>query len=210
MHNFVSAAFAAAKGLKDHPCVGHVLADGTASVAIQGYVHEQVQIQSLSEDVKMYVIDLPGQAMQADLGQYWLLKHRAVVSYIDKWVMYFQGSQWLKLKVVADAPPLPPLLASPPLLPCMQLKAMTQEKGYKVFLVHVSAVDEQPKEGELPPEIASVSVDVLQAAKQIVYENMDVFAEMPPGLPPDRRVCHTIDIGDAKPVARPAYRLSLK
>ena len=41
--NFVSAAFAAAKGLKVRPCVGQVLAAGTASVAFQGYVCERYE-----------------------------------------------------------------------------------------------------------------------------------------------------------------------
>ena len=103
MHTFVSVAFAAAKGLKVHPCVGQVLAAGTSSVAVQGYVYECLRIQSLSVDVKMYVIDLPRQAMQAVLRQCCLLEHKVVVSYIDRCVMYFQGSQQLKLKFVADA-----------------------------------------------------------------------------------------------------------
>ena len=72
--------------------------------------------------------------------------------------------------------------------------------------MHVSAVDEPaelPEDGEIPSDTAYVSKDVPQIAKHIVSENVDVFAEMPPGLPPDRGVCHTIDTGDAKPVAKP-------
>ncbi len=77
--NLVDAAFVSAKGLKVHKCEGHVLAAGKDSVAIQGYVTEGVRIQSLSEEIKVYVIDLPGQGLQAVLGQGWLLDHKAVI-----------------------------------------------------------------------------------------------------------------------------------
>ncbi len=55
-HNYIDAAFAAAKGLKVHTCSGHILAAGTEDVHIKGYVVERIRIQSLSEEVKLYVI----------------------------------------------------------------------------------------------------------------------------------------------------------
>ena len=55
-HNYIDAAFAAAKGLKVHTCSGHILAAGTEDVHIKGYVVERIRVQSLSEEVKLYVI----------------------------------------------------------------------------------------------------------------------------------------------------------
>ena len=37
-----------------------------------------------------------------------------------------------------------------------------------------------------------------------------MFAERPPGLPPDRGVGHTINLSDSSPVSKPMYRLSPK
>ena len=157
-HNFVSAAFAAAKGLKIHACNGQVLAAGTADIAIQGYVCERVQIQNLSEVVKMYVIDLHGQAMQAVLGQGWLLDHKAVISYFDKCVMCFQGTRHMKLKFRADSHAVPDQPQDcPSLLTSMQLKVMSKQKGAQTLLVNVSVVDEVAElseEGEIPSENA--------------------------------------------------------
>ncbi len=38
----------------------------------------------------------------------------------------------------------------------------------------------------------------------------DVFAELPPGLPPDRGVGMSFNTGDSSPVSKPVYRLSPK
>jgi hypothetical protein len=43
---------------------------------------------------------------------------------------------------------------------------------------------------------------------KLVVEFSDVFREELPGLPPDRGVHHVIDVGDAKPVSRPPYKMS--
>ncbi len=95
----------------------------------------------------------------------------------------------------------------------MQLKVMSKEKGARTFLVNVSIVDEpeeQTEEGEIPSETAPAKSAVPGKAKVIVAEYADVFAEAPPGLPPDRGVAHTIDTAEAKPMAKPGYRLSPK
>ena len=42
----------------------------------------------------------------------------------------------------------------------------------------------------------------------VAKEFGDVFAERPPGLPPDRGVGHTINLADSSPVSKPMYRLS--
>ena len=47
-------------------------------------------------------------------------------------------------------------------------------------------------------------------AQFLLKEYADVFAAIPPGLPPDRGIHHTINTGDAPPVSRPMYRMSPK
>ena len=46
--------------------------------------------------------------------------------------------------------------------------------------------------------------------QQLVEEYRDVFETLPQGLPPLRRIGHTINTGDHPPVSRPLYRLSPK
>ena len=91
----------------------------------------------------------------------------------------------------------------------MQFKQMTRREPIEVFLVHVIACDEPvetAEEGEIPSQSAAMS----QVAEDVVSKNADVFAEMPPGLPPDRGVHHTINTANAPPVSKPACRLSPK
>jgi hypothetical protein len=212
-HNYIDAAFAVAKGLKIHKCSGRVLAAGTEDAPIKGYVVERIRIQSLSEEVKLYVIDLPSKEMHAVLGQCWLLHHNAVISYADKCVMFHAGGKRCKLKCNPNAPALKPLSQKcPALLTRMQLNVMVKEKGNRAFLVNMSVVGEPAEEGELPSGVSAACVDeaVPAKAKVIVQEFASAFAEMPPGLPPDRGIAHAINTDGAQPVSKPMYRLSPK
>ena len=112
-HNFIYAAFAAAKGLKVQTCRGRVLAAGTEDVHIKGYVVERIRIQSLSEEVKLYGIDFPSKEMHAVLGQCWLLHHSAVISSAEKCVMVHAGGKRCKLKCNPNAPALKHLSQMP-------------------------------------------------------------------------------------------------
>ena len=83
------------------------------------YVHVRVQIQSMSQVVKLLVIDLTGGKLQAILGQSWLSEHSAVISFRDKVVRYLNGDRRAQLKCVPPGakcklPALPSM--SPPLL----------------------------------------------------------------------------------------------
>ncbi len=102
------------------------------------------------------------------------------------------GSLSLCLKCVRN-PALPP----PPALPSCSLTYMQFQEAMKrkhscYVVIHVMA-DESPVDGELsePPSDHSVLHPVVKA-------NDDVFAELPPGLPPDRGIGHTINTGDSQ------------
>ena len=186
---YVDAAFAAANGLQVTKCEGHVLVSGKEQIAIHGYVHTHLHIHSFSEEIKLFIIDLPGNSMQAVLGQSWLKAHKAVISYVDNCVPYFSGGRRCRLCFCPNAPDLPSLPANPSLLTHLQLKTMCRDKQNKLFLVHVSTVDEpsEVEEGEL--STSSEHTALPQAAKHFNAENADVFADTPPGLPPERGVC---------------------
>ena len=146
------------------------------------------------------MIDLPSNSMQAVLGQNWLRAHRAVISYVDNCVMYFSGGRRHKLCFSPNALDLPSLSADPSLLTRLQFKTMCKDKQNKLFLVHVSTVHEpsEVEEGELSTESENIALP--QVAKHIVAENADVFADTPPGLPPERGMCHTINTEAHSPV----------
>lgn len=121
--------------------------------------------------------------MQAVLDQGWLQAHKAVISYVDKCVMYFSGNGRRRLCFRPDAPDLPALVPSPKLLSRLQLKSMCKDKGNKLFLVHVSAADEPDEKEEGEISVASKSTALPQVAEPIVSKHADVFADTPPGLP---------------------------
>lgn len=202
-HNFVDSAFVSAHKLKVHPCNGHVLAAGSEEIDVKGIVHECVAMQSLSEEVHCNVIDLPGKNLHAMLRQNWLLEHKAV-SDVDKCVMFLSNDRRCKLKFAQQASKAAPVL-DPPLLHRMQLKKECKDSKSRFFLVHVAAGIEPAEDGE----IASSSSDVLsQDAESIASANAEVFADVPPGLPPERGVHHTSNTNNAPPVSKPMYRLS--
>ena len=176
--NYVDAAFAAANGLQVTKCEDYVLAGGKEQLAIHGYVCARIHIQSFSEEVKLYVIDLPSNSMQAVLGQSWLRAHRAVISHVDNCVMYFSSGRRHKLWFSPNAPGLPFLSADSSLLTRLQLKTMCKDKQNKLFLVHVSTVDEpsEVEEGELSTESENIALP--QAAKHIITSNA-LYGAMP-------------------------------
>ena len=96
-------------------------------------------------------------------------------------------------------------------MPC-SVKVMLKAKGNCAFLVDVSVFDEPAEDGELPSNASAAGVDsaVPAKAKIIVQEFASAFAEMPPGLPPDRGIAHAINTNGAWPVSKPMYRLSPK
>ena len=73
--------------------------------------------------------------------------------------------------------------------------------------MRVSAVGDPEEEGEITASKAKV---LPQVAQNVVDANADVFAELPPGLPPDRGVTHTINTANKPPVCKQQYRLSPK
>jgi hypothetical protein len=80
-------------GLDVQPCSGNVIRAGTETVPIKGYMNVRVQVQALSEVVKLHVVDLIGGKLHAILGQTWLSEHQAVISFHDKVVRCYSGGR---------------------------------------------------------------------------------------------------------------------
>lgn len=89
----------------------------------------RVQVQSLSEAVKLLVIDLIGGKLLAILGQTWLSEHKAVIPFRDKVVRYYSGGKRCKLKCVPQGTKAKVLPAAAMSLPTrVQLKDLCGDK----------------------------------------------------------------------------------
>lgn len=74
-------------------------------------------------------------------------------------------------------------------------KAVRRKDVDTVYMLHLLEADIQAK--EIPPFM-----------KELVDEYKDVFKDDLPGLPPVRELEHVIDTGNAKPIARPPFKMS--
>ena len=54
---------------------------GGNAIPIPGFVNARVRIQSLSQELKLHVVDLPSCDIHAVLGQSWLKQRRAVLCF---------------------------------------------------------------------------------------------------------------------------------
>ena len=82
---------------------------GQKRVPVSGFVCACVKCQTLSEVIKMYVVDMPTLNLHVVLGQSWLKSHNVVISFADKCVRFWQGGRRAVLRCVSDdGPVLPP------------------------------------------------------------------------------------------------------
>ena len=79
---FVDRAFVSHK-LRQYPPSGLLHCAGQQSAPVRNFVLAHVKMQSLSEEVKFFVVDMPTPGLHAVLGQSWLREHKAVISYVD-------------------------------------------------------------------------------------------------------------------------------
>ena len=201
---FVDRAFVLQHKLQEYLTSGLLHCAGQQSAPVKSFVLARVKMQALSEQVKLFVVDMPTPGLHAVLGQSWLREHKAVISFVDGCVKFWKWGGRAELKCVRNPTlPLPPSCS----LTYMQFQEAMKEQHSRCFVVNVmtAGADESAVDGELtkPPCDHTVLHPVVKA-------NDDVFAELPPGLPPDRGIGHTINTGDSQPVSKNMYRLSPK
>lgn len=137
------------------------------------------------------------------LGEPWLRRHRADVSYNSFSVRgYDRKSRPFVLRCEEDKP-VPGsdcLDLDKMVISAAQVKRLSR-KGCKTFLSTVTKMVEDPV----------LNVEVPDSVSLVLKEYTDVFPEDVPGLPPERSGgTHTIPLVDpySKPPSRPLYRLS--
>lgn len=88
---FVDRAFVSQHKLRQYPPSGLLHCAGQQSAPVRNLVLARVKMQSLSEEVKFFVVDMPTPGLHAVLGQSWLREHKAVISYVDGYVKFGMG-----------------------------------------------------------------------------------------------------------------------
>ncbi|MCG8673352.1 MAG: hypothetical protein MI867_28440, partial [Pseudomonadales bacterium] len=200
------------------------LADGQ-QVCAEGYATVTVQIQSYRETLQCIVLPLT-EEVDCVLGDQWLHRKQAVLSYLDDTCSLQDGPR----RIVLHTPPPPSAPASPHkpgihLLSHMQLKRGIR-KGHELCLALVrnlsppeSRLDVEDPEVDASPPVESpheviekrtsqFQVDPCRL-QQLLDRYSDLFPDSLPGLPPDRGAPATIPlIPGAKPANRPSFRYS--
>ena len=129
-HDYIASAFVAKCGIQRYSDEERVSCAGGTSVLVTNYVLAQVQLQALSEIVKMYAVDMRTPNVHVILGQAWLKAHKALISHATKFVMFWQGNRRAELKCVCGDPDLAPL----PNLPFGSMNFVEfQAEGLSVF-----------------------------------------------------------------------------
>ena len=129
-YDYIASAFVAKCGIQRYSDEGHVSCAGGTSVLVTSYVLAQVQVQALSEIVKVYAVDVRTPNVHVILGQAWLKAHKALISHATNCVMFWQGNRRAELKCVCDDLALAPL----PTLPFGSMNFVEfQAEGLSVF-----------------------------------------------------------------------------
>lgn len=195
-HNFVDAAFCQAHSLQIHKDPGTVTCGGNAIVSSLGYVHVPVQLQAYVETVKLIVMPVAEvAAFQVILGQQWLRQRGAKIDYDNECVVIQHRNSQVVLRCG------PTIDQESVILSAAQFRRELLRKGAKLVVMAIT----DPSVAAESPQTAHPA-----GAQAILSEYADVFATIHPGLPPERNIGHTINTGDAPPVARPMYRMSPK
>ena len=221
---FISHEFVQRSGIAVLPCgpdsyTSATSANGSA-VQIMGMAVCHLTIQDLHCKIRCLVADL-GSSWDLIVGQPWLLEHRAELSYNRLDAVVHKGSRRIYCVVivlrcgssdgVAALDPSDPssvAVGSVPVLSAVQMNRLLTEPGHRIFSVHVTAAEVSQSSGASPG--ASLGAVPHDGVRQVLLDFADRFPDdLPPGLPPDRGVSHTIPLEPgSRPVHRSMYRLS--
>ena len=191
-------------------------ADGR-TVEVLGTLTAKIKIQAYVDKLNFIVIDMYD-SFDAILGDSWLTSRRVVMDWGSHVLIVHRGTRTFRLRCLRSPDGVPVGTQTPErggnsdtnmdqrLLSFLQVKRFLRKPNFwqrGSYLVIV-----RPEEQTPPPAPAGVVPQ--NQLDSLLHEYQDVFPDqLPPGLPPEREVFHTIQLApDAKPTWRPLYRLS--
>jgi hypothetical protein len=233
----VSSRMVEQNQLATQPCPGKVVkAINGQEVTLNQRCSFKLKIHDCSWTVSALVMpDMP-QDVDIVLGDPWLLRHRAYLDYEARACVLLSGGNRVVLPVAHEVQSLGVAVLNmvtatlhaattvPRVIGGRQARRLVAN-GCKAFLVNVKPGDEKrvkfasdvmgtwacsPKASQSGSELPDDPGLVPRALMaELIDEFGDIFADMPPGLPPEREVAHAIPlVHGAQPVFRPPYRLS--
>ena len=200
-HNFVSRAFVDSHNLESTVATASVHCAGNPEViSVSGMINARVTLKGIKSDMTLFIIDLPS-GLDVCIGDAWLEQHGARIFYDERCVYLRKGKKMHRLlfEQHENLPPPPPRPGSVSLLSAVQTAKIWKKRDcVRSFLVCVTQSEKSEDSNDCDPRTSEVLKD---------FEN--VFDPIP-GLPDFRDVNHIIDTGNAEPVSRGMYRMSLK
>jgi hypothetical protein len=205
---FISRAAAEACGAPVKHCRGVPVESANGClIQAQEFCYPRLSLQEHASSPRCFLLDsLPG-SYDVILGSSWLHQYSAVLRFNPPEAVVLQAGKELHLRpdgAAVESPSSPESSSesssSPPLvLGALQFKRALR-KARKAFAILLT----------LPPPSDSEERPELPPAIQVLVEQYsDVFAPLPPGLPPERPVGHVIPLeAGAQPPRQRMYRLS--
>jgi transposase InsO family protein len=199
-------------GSDDHPVSA---ADGRP-LKSDARVHGRLKLAGLQGRVTLRTMQLDD-SYDVILGDDWLREHLGSLDFTGRRVVAKQNGKCYSIPCSQPTPSTAWESGRPPItmLTALQVKRLVR-KGTRMFVAHVR--ESTSEEGVLDPfpspqlkePVVRGQGGAPQASIDAVLEEFkEVFEALPPGLPPERPVSHTIPLElGAEPVWRAPYRLS--
>jgi hypothetical protein len=219
--SFVSKKLAMRLGLQLQSAAVEVIAFDGRALQSDGVVSARLRVQGLHERVSLRVVEMED-SYDVILGNNWLNAHLAKLDYEHRCVSvllrdkrYTLRAQQAGSLMEPCAPTRPSLRSGPHFLSAAQVKRHMRKRA-RMWLVHVrqksadtADVDQVPALPQSAPSVRGQGCVPKEQLDAVLAEFSDVFQDLPPGLPPERAVSHTIPLKEGNhPPWRPLFRLS--
>ncbi len=209
-HSFCKASLVKTRRFKLSPDKMDVkLADGKV-VMSQGCFKTKLSLNKTNFKVDLHIMNLDSE-YDIILGNDWLEKNQVVLDFGSGTCRVQKASHTVLLKSQPWLDPLSETEMSKitPVLSSIQLKRELA-KGSRLLAVVLKSVESEADLAANSPDGMSQSTghDHPDIAV-LLHEYSDVFQDIPPGLPPKRKIAHTIPVKPGtQPISKSMYRLS--
>jgi hypothetical protein len=193
----LSAQFAAKCGIESKPDEQNIVefADGTQvpAACAEGI---RLSVAGIAHPVRATIVELA--SYEVILGKPWFARHNPIVDWkLNRMKIHVDGKC---VEVDATTNPQKNEVEGVTQISAAKMTRIFRQRS-RVYLVRLNNLQLGPKTENIAP--------LAPQWKELLNEFSDVFPEDQPGLPPERQVSMEIDlVDDAKPAAKPAFRLS--
>ena len=206
--NLVSQEFAERHHLKVEPSLYRVGFPDGRSTSLAGIVRDvPIKMGTYEAVLDLHVFDLRGK-FDVLLGKGWHDDANPIISWRHNLVQVFQKDKFHRFGSSSTAPtPVHQEKEGEPTVAVLTAKAF--RRACKKGECFVGSLTQLMGTGSTGPAINAVEANKASVYERVLKQYASVFEPLTPGLPPDDRVHHHIDLQPgARPKAKPPYRLS--